>query len=141
MEEFWKKKTITAYILSVLVFCIHCSSFRQYTITSNAINVMSTMISGVIPSVAVPLFFIISGALFYRNYDNSKYLSKVKRRATSLIIPYLIWNTLSLVFNIFITKFLSGYITGREKVKFTPTGILGGCYTIGITNSFGLFLL
>ena len=46
---------------------------------------------------AVPLFFIISGFLFYRTYKNTVkgYLLKLKKRAYSLLMPYLIWSALS----------------------------------------------
>lgn len=49
---------------------------------------------------AVPLFFIISGFLFFFNYDNTAkcYISKLKKRAKSLLLPYLIWAALSGLF-------------------------------------------
>ncbi len=46
---------------------------------------------------AVPLFFMISGFLFFYNYKNSVdgYLTKIKKRAYSLLVPYVIWALLS----------------------------------------------
>lgn len=43
--------------------------------------------------VAVPLFFIISGATFFRNYEKKDYFRKVGARMRSLAVPYLVWNT------------------------------------------------
>lgn len=40
---------------------------------------------------AVPMFFIISGFLFFKNYSSDKLLSKWKSRCKTLLIPYLIW--------------------------------------------------
>lgn len=48
---------------------------------------------------AVPVFFFISAMLFYRNYvnDKSTYLTKVKKRIVSLIIPYTLFNILGYI--------------------------------------------
>lgn len=53
-----------------------------------------------IGDIAVPLFFFISGFLFYyrTNFTFDTYKKKLKKRIRSLLIPYLIWNTLWLVF-------------------------------------------
>ena len=49
--------------------------------------------------IAVPLFFAISGYLFFQNYLNTKriFFEKLKRRAYSLLIPYLLWNLIAFV--------------------------------------------
>lgn len=51
--------------------------------------------------IAVPVFFIISGYLFYRNlvqWDFSIYINKLKSRFYSLFIPYIIWNTIPVLY-------------------------------------------
>lgn len=57
------------------------------------------LFSYVIPSIAVPIFFIISGYLFFKEGTLNKnlYLIKLKKRFRSLVIPYLLWNTLALL--------------------------------------------
>ncbi|MBD5192959.1 MAG: acyltransferase [Bacteroidales bacterium] len=40
----------------------------------------------------VPLFFAISGYLFFRGFSMKQYGNKLKRRIKSLLFPYLIWN-------------------------------------------------
>ena len=49
---------------------------------------------------AVPLFFFISGFLFFYNthFDLTVYQKKNKKRIHSLLIPYLIWNTVFFIF-------------------------------------------
>lgn len=46
--------------------------------------------------VAVPVFFFISGYLFFRggSMNKSEYERKLKRRAKTLLIPYIFWNGL-----------------------------------------------
>ena len=43
---------------------------------------------------AVPLFFLLSSFLFFRGFHMSQLLPKWKRRIQTLLIPYLIWNTI-----------------------------------------------
>jgi len=55
---------------------------------------------GFFSKIAIPAmswFFFISGYLFFRNFDMSKLIGKWKSRIFSLLIPYLIWNTLSVI--------------------------------------------
>ena len=58
------------------------------------------LLSQGIARVAVPLFFMISGFLFFLNTDFNKatYLRKLRSRSKSLLIPYLFWNIAFLVF-------------------------------------------
>lgn len=44
--------------------------------------------------VVVPCFFFISGYLFYLNYTQKDYLRKLRTRIRSLLVPYLLWNTI-----------------------------------------------
>ena len=57
-------------------------------------NCIRILISNVIVLGARPCFFIISGFLFFKNitiWKNRFYIDKIKRRFTTLIIPYLLW--------------------------------------------------
>ncbi len=59
------------------------------------------IISNVIARIAVPLFFVCSGFLFFfktEEFSLHTYLSKLKKRVKSLLIPFLIWNILFIIF-------------------------------------------
>lgn len=63
-------------------------------------NLFRASISHVLAHVAVPLFFFISGYLFFlklRKWDWSLYAAKLKRRVKTLLVPYLIWNTIAIL--------------------------------------------
>lgn len=69
------------------------SSFPYASITFYAI-------SQIIARIAVPLFFFMSGYLFFRNFETwswALYFSKLKKRIKSLLIPYIIWNLIVIV--------------------------------------------
>lgn len=58
---------------------------------------ISYLFSQIITHIAVPLFFFISGFLFYyktSDFSLPTYATKLKTRAIRLLIPYLIWNIL-----------------------------------------------
>lgn len=120
---FSNKKNKVTFILSILVITIHMSTLSNYSLNEstfgNVLLVIQKIIQG-IAQVAVPLFFIISGVMFYRNYTYSKTCMKWKSRLRTLLIPYLIWNTINTIFELFCSySFASKYFIGREKAMFT----------------------
>ena len=53
--------------------------------------------------VAVPIFFLISGYLFFvklEEWRTDVWVDKLKRRVKTLLIPYLLWNTIAIVFSL-----------------------------------------
>lgn len=138
---FWKKKEIVSFILSILVFFIHISSFAQYgnngTLISTINEKATFFFKESITCFAVPMFYILSGISFFKNYDNSKYLNKIKSRVFSLIIPYLLWNTIWMIFDITCSySFLSKYFVGRDKFVVTLTNVLKGIFLYGCNLPF-----
>lgn len=55
---------------------------------------VSKLFSHILAAVAVPLFFIISGFLFFYKSEFSLpiYMIKLKKRINTLLIPYIFWN-------------------------------------------------
>ena len=63
-------------------------------------EVLKLLISQTLVKVAVPVFFIISGYLFFKNVETWNlqiYRQKMLRRVKTLLLPYLIWNLLMAV--------------------------------------------
>lgn len=61
--------------------------------------VVTRGIIGTFTRVCVPLFFLISGYLFFCNikqFDRQAYVAKLKKRGRSLLEPYLFYNTLAI---------------------------------------------
>ena len=58
------------------------------------------MLSQGLCRVAVPLYFLIAGYLFFNGletWNTATYLAKLRRRCRTLLVPYLLWNLLALV--------------------------------------------
>ena len=119
MDSFWKKKEFVSFVLSILVFLIHISSFAQYASVDGWIGTLNGKLSFFfqesITRFAVPMYFILSGIAFFRDYDNTKYIKKLKSRFFTLCIPYLIWNTLCMLFEIICSyTFIAQFYSGRK---------------------------
>ncbi|MBR6633124.1 MAG: acyltransferase [Clostridia bacterium] len=141
---FWKKKEFISFLLCVLVFFIHISSIKQYAVTGGFITALNYRFAFFfkesITRFAVPAFFILSGISFFKSYDNTKYFSKIKSRVFTLVIPYLLWNTIWMLFNIFCTAFLSQYFTGRKPFVISFVNVLKGIFLYGCNGPFWFML-
>ena len=66
----------------------------------NTYEFLKLLVSQTLVKVAVPVFFIMSGYLFFANVDKwdvATYKKKILRRIKTLLLPYLIWNLLMAV--------------------------------------------
>lgn len=112
--------------LAVAVVFVHCfGTPSEYTLPSlnvslsgiDIYNLIRICFSHVLAQVAVPIFYLISGFLFFLNLDefNFKgvYLKKIKSRFHTLIIPYILWNVISIL-SIIALKFLAFLIKGNS---------------------------
>lgn len=99
--------------LVLMVVFIHSSGFGEFQTDSfnfsaladiNLYDFSRIMVSRILCQVAVPLFFIISGYLFYTKFDIQGWswgiwIKKIKTRTYTLLIPYLSWNILRFVYD------------------------------------------
>lgn len=62
--------------------------------SSNIISFIEIFLSSGIGAFALPLFFLISGYLFFLNIDGSKemFIKKFRKRFNTVLIPYLLWS-------------------------------------------------
>lgn len=61
-------------------------------------QLMVTFFTNTLPRIGVPLFFLISGYLFFRSgLTTASYKSKLKKRGMTLLVPYIIWNTIAII--------------------------------------------
>ena len=124
------------FILSIMIVMIHSANVfinlpgneMQYVFGRNCSTFIQLFFSEGVCRVAVPLFFLISGYLFYRTYDGSflGYKKKLKRRFTSLVLPYLFWSAAVFFLFYFAQRLpaLSGYFTTRNASELNLRVIL-----------------
>lgn len=80
-------------ILGVLIIHTHYLEASTFTLAAYVQNI----VGGQLVRFCVPLFFLISGYLFFVNINSGAFSlvwTKLRRRVSSLFVPYLICNTL-----------------------------------------------
>lgn len=137
---FWKKKEFISFLLSILVFFIH-SYFAQEITDTSFISVVNHKVSYFfscsITRFAVPMFFMMSGITFFKDYNNKKYLAKIKARLFTLVIPYMLWNTIWMLWEIFTSySFIAKFSTDSTPYPLTLTSILKGIFFYGCNIPF-----
>ena len=137
---FWKKKEFISFLLSILVLFIH-SYFAQDVADSSLISVVnhkvSYFFSRSITQFAVPMFFILSGISFFKGYQNKKYIGKIKNRLVTLVIPYLLWNTIWMAWEIFTSRgFVAKFTGNNEPFPLSLINLLKGVFFFGCNNPF-----
>ncbi len=99
--------TILSLIAMLLVMFIHSYNMQLHvggiTISNSNYtfsNLIENLISDGIARIAVPLFFLISGLLFFKEGDLfsvNLFINKIQRRIKSVAVPFLIWSMLGLM--------------------------------------------
>lgn len=111
-----RKIKVLSFLLFVGVMTIHTYNLEVYNIeaSSGNIAVFETYVNKLASSLCVPYFFVLSGFLFFRNFDFSLLITKYKSRFHSVLIPYFVWNTLYYFFFVVITRcpFLTAFVNG-----------------------------
>ena len=137
---FWKKKEFISFILSILVLFIH-SYFAQNIENNDFVSVLnhkvSFFFSRSLTQFAVPMFFMLSGISFFKGYSNNKYTDKIKSRIFTLIIPYILWNTVWMLWEIFCSySFISKFSVENELYPLTLSNIIEGIFFYGSNLPF-----
>ena len=124
MREKWFREHIwwMSFIFSLLVVWVHSENtelFLGEMGRESLVYSVENFFAQTLGQMAVPGFFMISAYLFYRNFQFSKTVSKWKSRCKSLLIPYVLWNTLYYLGYVVVTRlsFVKNII-GKEPVAF-----------------------
>lgn len=102
MDNYLSNKLKNISFISILLV-VYLHSFNLKVINDNSINISSIIqqfISNGVTRIAVPLFFLTSGYLFFINFQPTFdcYISKCRKRFNSLVIPFIFWSMLGIIF-------------------------------------------
>lgn len=112
MSDYLSNKiTIMSFVCIIIVLYIHASYDPSET---PAVTLFAEKcISGIFGRLAVPMFFCISGFLFFQKIDDIKSVFyKIKKRVRSLLIPFVI---AAIVFPLFF--FIVEHIPGTARLQ------------------------
>ncbi len=141
-NNFSEKIKTVQWILSILVIFIHTNNIKTYSLSfSNggfeAFVVACETLLNVLGGIAVPMFFLISGFLFYNNYDYSRVGSKYSSRLKSVLIPFICWNVIYFIYFFALTHIpLFAQHMNMKTVELTLSNILSAVIFYKYCNPF-----
>lgn len=112
------KITWAMFFCNLAILLHHANLKNYFNGDGNSIIIYVMDFFSVIAIPAMTWFFFISGYLFFRQFEMNQLLRKWKSRFKSLVIPYLLWNTVA-VFLLLIsrTEISSEYFTAIFSPK------------------------
>ncbi len=123
--------------LAVVVLAIHTFSTEGFTMHGVEYSLdnmpvlleINRFIDGFLRGQSVPIYFFISGFVFFLGIDltKEKYLQKLKNRLKTLLIPYVIWNAVAVLW--VLVRFLPCFSSlfpniGKVQLDFSLPAIL-----------------
>ena len=114
--------SVIFFVCSIMVVGIH-----SYNIDSASINSIASYVEGFFCHglfiAAVPIFFYLSGYLFFRNIDTvTAVLSKMKTRIKSVLMPFLAWSTIYFLFFLAASRAFGIELT--NSIVLTPFNVI-----------------
>lgn len=147
------KFTIITFLCSILVIYIHTFNLEVYGITEGASGLaaavygIETYFNGV-TKIAVPMFFFVSGVLFFRTFEIRRLPEKWKSRVMTIVIPYLVWCTLYYLYFVVCSKvpLIRELTGGTVQVDFSASAWLmhlwpESYYTLWFLQNLMIFIL
>lgn len=125
-EKSSRKISALSFGLFIGVMGIHTYNLEVYNLGGNSDTILSVVESFLYrfeSGTCVSFFFMISGFLFFRNFDFSMLLPKYRSRGRSILIPYIIWNTVYYLYYVCMTRipWVASIMSGGKKM---PVGII-----------------
>ncbi|MDD5432009.1 MAG: acyltransferase [Candidatus Omnitrophica bacterium] len=110
-EYLWNINVLK-FLLIICIVLIHSNNFKirfsdvTYSFQQDYwLLYLVALITNTVVRAAVPVFFIISGLLFFRNYlTKDDYFRKLRSRVSTIIVPLVFWNSIILIFLYFCNK-------------------------------------
>lgn len=118
-EKTSRKITHVTFGLCMAVIIIHTYNLEIYGLDTEAHSFtvyFEKLWWLLFNGTAVYYFALISGFLFFRNYDLSRVKEKYITRFHSILVPYLVWNTIYFIFFLVISNLsiLNGIMNGDK---------------------------
>ena len=93
-QALYRKINLLRFLAIVCVLIAHSENYEQFGFLSGtmAFQVEHDVLASM--EWVVSSFFMLSSMLFFRHFQWNKLLGKWKRRVQTLLVPYLLWNTI-----------------------------------------------
>ncbi|MBS1635741.1 MAG: acyltransferase [Bacteroidetes bacterium] len=99
-----RKISLLSLLAAVMVVYVHAYNLydaktQVVSYRNESVFFLEQLVSQGLCRVAVPLFFVLSGYLFFQNFSGgiSAFYSKIRKRTRTILIPYLLWSLLGFI--------------------------------------------
>lgn len=136
--KFFDRVTRLYFLLSIFVIFIHANNLTYYEwsygdVTWTKVYYMEKLLSSGIGNICTPTFFLLSGYLFFRSLNIfsadiwTQIRKKQLKRVRTLLVPYLVWNSIYMLFYMFIARipFISSFMR-NQAMEISFVNILKG---------------
>ena len=110
-------------VLTFLVVILHAYNLEDSETVLSINFLIQNVISYGICTIAVPMFFMISGYLFFYKFNPTlqEWINKYKKRFKSLMIPFVIWcvGWMVVLYLVQLTPFGQTFFSNMIVSKFT----------------------
>lgn len=113
-----------------LPLCLGVISIHSYSLSMDTDLINSEILNFLarcLPSICVPVFFMISGYLLGYKYHIGScrdYIGLLKKRAVSLLLPFAVWNLLAFIVRLAVKKSPLGHLTSNAYGFDSPADFL-----------------
>ena len=119
-----KNISLLKFVLMIEVVLIHARipdsiKIRDICIENHPIyDTISYIVGNIVCESAVPLFFFLSGYLFFNtdSFSFGTYKDKIKKRLSTLLIPYLVWNIITILVYFVVQSFFINFVSSQNKM-------------------------
>ena len=102
-NEYTRKQCLELLRFPLAIVVVICHVFTTKNIDSveqyPIFIELNKFIDAFLRGISVPVYFLISGYVFFlcEKFDKHTYGNKLNNRIKSLLIPYIIWNTMAIL--------------------------------------------
>ena len=124
------KELNSSQVFSLLRFPLAIFVVMSHLLVGMGIVPFSHFMNAYICEQSVPIYFFISGYFFFYNvgFDKNIYIHKLRNPINTLLIPYLIWNTIAIIVLIaynYFQKYVFPYAAQEFYFSFTNIRSIG----------------
>lgn len=108
-KELSNKITVISIIMAYLVVQLHAYNITVYSLDGESGNRFVVILENFVDKVcklAVPMFFLISGYLFFRDYELKDTIRKWKTRLKTIVLPWILWGILYWIYFLVINNIM-----------------------------------
>ena len=130
-EALSKKLSVYNFVCTMFIVIYHSKNFNDLFCSQKTVLLKYVFnLYDCLGTIAMGMFFMISGFLLYLGMrDKTDVCKKLKKRVGSLVIPFVVWNTLMLCYDI-------AYGILKHNLKITLTDIILGYTFEPFTGAF-----